>query len=112
MGEIGNSSKGAIKDGSNGKGLGRDVQGGGTVSAIILQKYLGGDRGDAQGPGRVPPSGGATGHRDDGKTWGRRIVRVPLSSGGNGSHRVPTLWGVHQEEEGNIIVEGGLPPRL
>ena len=38
---------------------------------------MGGDRIDDQGPDGVPSSGGVTDHRDDGETWGRRIVGVP-----------------------------------
>ena len=48
-------SKGDRKDRSNGMSPGRNVQGGGTVSDIILQQLLVGDRGDAQGPDIVPP---------------------------------------------------------
>ena len=48
-------SEGDRKDGSNGMSPGRNVQGGGTVSDIILQQLLVGDRGDAQGPDIVPP---------------------------------------------------------
>ena len=55
-----NGSKGAEKDDSNGAGLGSDVQGGGTVNALVRKKDLAGDRGDAQSPGGVPPPGGAT----------------------------------------------------
>ena len=40
-------------------------------------------RGDAQGPGGVPPPGDTTDNGDDGETRVRRKVRVPLGSGGN-----------------------------
>ena len=68
---VAHDSKGARKDGRNGTGPGRDVQGDGIVGAIIWQQELGGDREDAQDPDGVPPSGGDTDHGDYGETWGR-----------------------------------------
>ena len=66
------------KYGSNGTGPGRNVQVSGPVGATIWQQGLGGDRGDSQGPDRVPPPGGAMDHGDDRKTQGRRRVGVPI----------------------------------
>ena len=108
----GHGSEGDRKDGINGAVLGRDVQGGGAVGDILWQRYLGGNRVYAQGPGGVPPSVAATDHGDDGKTRGRRIVEVPIDSGGNGRCGSPPHWGVHQEAEENHIGEGGLTPCL
>ena len=65
--EVGHNSKGTGKQGRNGAGLGRNVQGGGTVGAIIWQRELGSDWGDAQVPDGVPPLGGATYHGDNGE---------------------------------------------
>ena len=64
---VGHGSQGARKDGSNGAGLGSDVQGGVPISAVLWKLELGGDRGDDQGPDGVPPSGGVMDHGDDGK---------------------------------------------
>ena len=108
----GNDSEGTGKDGINSAGPGINVQGGGAVGAIICQRDLGGDWGDAQGPDGVPSSGGATDHGDDGKTQGRRRVGVPISRRGDGSLGVPTHHSVYQEAADNHIGEGGLPPRL
>ena len=52
---MGNGREGAGKDGINVAGPGIDVLGGGTVGALVRQRGLGGDGGDAQGPGGVPP---------------------------------------------------------
>ena len=65
------------KYGSNGAGPGRNVQGGGRVSAIIWQQDLVGDRVDFQGPDSVPSSRVAKDHGDDGETRGRWRVGVP-----------------------------------
>ena len=73
---------------------------------------MGGDWGDAQGPGGVPPPGSATDHRDDDGMRGRRRVVVNLGSGGNGRHKAPNHWGVHQEAAGDYIRKGDLPPNL
>ena len=105
-------SEGARKDGSNGVDLGSDVKGGGAVGAIIWQQDLVCDHGDSQGPDRVQPSAGVTDNRDDRKIWGRQIVGVPIGRGGNGIHRAPPNWGVHQEAADNHSGEGGLPPCL
>ena len=37
------------------------------MGALVRKRNLGGEGVDAQGPGGVPPLGGATDHRDDGK---------------------------------------------
>ena len=107
---MGHGSEGARKDRSNGEVPGSYLQGGGTVGANIWQWDLGGDQGYVQGPGRVPPLGGATDHGDDGKTQGSQRVGVPLVSGGNGSRWDPPQQGVHQEAEDDHSGECGLPP--
>ena len=89
--------KGDIKYGINVAGLGSDVQWGGVFSAVIWQRELGGDRGDAQGPDIVPTMGGATDHGDYGKTRGIRRVGLPIGRKGDGSHKAPPHKGVHQE---------------
>ena len=61
---------------------------------------------------KVPPSGGATDHGDDGETRGRRRMGVPISRGGNGRRRAPHHRGVHQEVAHEHSGEGGLTPRL
>ena len=109
---VGNGSKGAGNDGSNGAGPGSDVQGGGAVGVIVRQRELSGDRGDSQGPGVILPLGGATDHGDDVKTRGRRRVGVPLGSGGNGSRGAPPHGVVHQEAAGKLSGKGGMPPHL
>ena len=70
------------------------------------------DQVDAQGPGGVSPSVGATDHGDNGKTWGRQRVGVTSGSEGDVSHGAPTHRGVHQEAVDNHSRKGGLPPRL
>ena len=62
---MGNGIEGAGKDGSNGAVPGSDVQGGGTVGALVRQLELGDDGGDAQGPRGVPPPGSITDHGAD-----------------------------------------------
>ena len=109
---VGHDSEGDRKDGSNGAGPGRNINVGGTVGAIIWQRYLGGDWGDAQGPNGVPPLVGATDHRDDGETRGRRRVGIPSGRGGDGCSGDSPHWGVHQEAADNHIGDGGLPPRI
>ena len=74
---MGHDSKGTRKGGSNFAVPGRNSQGVGSVGAVIYQKELGGDRGYAQFPDEVPPTGGATDHGDDGETWGWLIAGVP-----------------------------------
>ena len=108
----GNGSKGARKEGSNGAGPGRYLQGGGAVGDIIWKQELGGDRGDAQGPDRIPLLGGVMDHRDDRKTWGRQKVGVPIVRGGNISRGDPPHRGVHQEVADDNSGEGALPPHL
>ena len=73
---------------------------------------MGGDGGDAQSLGGVPPPGGATDHRYDGKTRGRQRVGLTLGSGGNEIHKAPPHWGVHQEAAGNYRGKGGLLAHL
>ena len=106
------SSEGARKDGSNGAVPGSNVQGGGKVGAIIQQRELGGDWGDDQSPGGVPPLVRATDHMDDENMWGRQRVVLTLGSGGNGIRGAPHHQGVHQEAAGDHIIEGGLPPHI
>ena len=108
----GHGGEGDRKDGRNGAVPGSYVQRGGPVGAITWQQEIGGDRGDAQGPGGVPPSGGVMVHRDDVKTQSRRRVGVPLGRGGNGRRGVPTHKGVHKEAEDDHSIEGGLLPYL
>ena len=81
---VGDDIKGYRKDRSNGAGPGRNLKVVGTVDVTLWKQEVGGDRGDAQGPDRIPPSGGALDHGDDGKTWGRRRVVVSRGRGGNG----------------------------
>ena len=89
MKAAGNGSEGAGKDRSNVAGPGGDVQGSGTVGALVQQQELGDDGGGAKGPGGVPPPGDTMNYGADGETWGRRRVGVPPGSGGNGSHGDP-----------------------
>ena len=77
LGGGGNGSEVAGKDRSNSAGPGSDVQDGGAVVDLVQYRYLGGDGGDDQGPGRIPPPNGTTDHEDDGKTRGRWKVGVP-----------------------------------
>ena len=42
---------------------------------------MGDDWGDAQGPDRVPPSGGATDHKDDGETLYPEVEEATESTG-------------------------------
>ena len=74
---VGHNIKGDGKDGINGAGPGRNLQGGGAVNDIIRHLKLGGDWGDAQGPDGVPLSGGAMDHRGGSNWRGRRRVGVP-----------------------------------
>ena len=52
---MGDDSAGPRKDGINGVGPGRNVQGGGAVGVTLWKRELGGDRGDAQGPDGIIP---------------------------------------------------------
>ena len=52
---MGCDSEGPRKDGRNGTGLGRNVQGIGAVSVTLWKLELGGDRGYTQGPDSIPP---------------------------------------------------------
>ena len=109
---VGNGSKGAGNDGSNGAGPGSDVQGGGAVGVIVRQRELSGDRGDSQGPGVILPLGGATDHGRDVKTWDRRRVGLPLGSGGNGNRGFPPHQDLYQWAIGNHSGKVGLPSRI
>ena len=73
---------------------------------------MGGDGGDAQSSGGVPPPGDTADYGDAGETRGRRIVEVPLVSGVNGSRGYPPHRGVHQDMVGNNSGKGGLPPHI
>ena len=53
-------------------------------------------RSDVQGPDGISPSIGSTDHRDDSKTWGRRIVGVSSCRGGDGLRGVPPHRSIHQ----------------
>ena len=109
---MGHGSEGDIKYARNGEDPGSNVQGGGTLGAIIWQQELGSDRGDAQGTGGVPPSGGATDHGYDGETRGRLRVGAPIDSGGDGNRWASPHWIVHQEAKEDHSGEGVLPPHL
>ena len=81
------------------------------VEQLVLfygRKILIGDRGDDQGPGGVPPPGGARDQGDEGETWSRRRVVVPTGSVFNGSHGAPTNRPFHQEAAGYHMVMCGL----
>ena len=109
---VGNGSKGAGKNDRNSADLGIDLQGSDTVGALLGQQDLGGDRGDYQSPGGVPPLGGAMDHGDEGQTRGRQRVIVTLSSRVNGSRGDPPHWGVHQEVSGKHSRKGGMPTHI
>ena len=106
---VGDDSEGYRKDGSNSEGPGSNVLGGGVVCVTIWKRYLGGDRGNAQGTDGVPPLSGATDNGDDGETWGRRRVGVPRSRGGDGILWDPPHRSIHQEAADDHSGEGGLP---
>ena len=91
---------------------GIDIQGGVSVSDIVQQQEMGGDRGDVQGPVEVPPPGGAMYHGAVGETWGRQRVGVTLGGGVNGSCGAPPNRGIHHEAAGDHSGECGLPPHL
>ena len=55
---------------------------------------MGGDRGDAKGPGGVPPPGCQADHGDDDDTWGGRGVVISPGGGGTGSRRTTPHNGV------------------
>ena len=57
---------------------------------------MGGDWGDDPGPDGIPPSGGATDHRNDGEVRGTQRVGVPIGIGFKGNRGGPTYWVVHQ----------------
>ena len=92
---MGGDSKGSRKYRSNGTGPGRNVKGGGAVGVTILNRELGGDQGDAQGPDGVSTLGGATDHGDESEIWGRRRVGVSSGRGGNGISGDPPNWNIN-----------------
>ena len=106
---IGDDSEGPRTYKSNGAVPGRNTQGGSTVNVTLCKRELGGDQGDAQGPNGIPPYIGSMDHRDDGKTWDRRIVGVSNGIGGDGLCGDPPHWIIHKEAADNHSVEGGLP---
>ena len=69
-------SEGTGKDRSNNACPRRNVQGSVIVGAIIWQRELGGDQGDAEDPDGIPLSSGVTDHRNVGETRGRWRVGV------------------------------------
>ena len=73
---------------------------------------MGGDVGDAQGTGGVPPPGGEIDHGDDVEPWSRQRLGVPLSSGGIGRRGDPPNWGVHKETAGNHSGKGVTIPHI
>ena len=101
---VGGYSEDSREDGSNGAVPGSDVQDIDVVCVTLCKRELGGDLGDAQGPDRVPPSGGATYHGDDGETWGRRRVVVSRGRGGDGLCRDPPHMSMHKEAADDHIV--------
>ena len=56
---------------------------------------MGGDGGDAKGPGMLPSPGVQADHRDYGDTWGGQGVGIPLSGDVNGIHGDPPHKGVN-----------------
>ena len=109
MGNVGDSS---VRESSNGAVLGRYVKGGGAVGAFLRHQEPGGDGGDAQGTGGVPPQFSATDHGDDRETQGRRKLGSPLSSRGTVICGDTTHWGEQQEAAGDHSEKGGLPPHI
>ena len=107
---VGHDSEGDRKYGRNGAGPGSDVQGGGAVGSIIWKRDLGGDWGDYQGPDGVTPLVSAKDNGDDREMRGRRRVGVPIGKGGDGSRGDPPHRGVHQEAEGDYILDCVLSP--
>ena len=103
------NSKGYRKDGRNGAGPGSNVQGGGTVGVTIWKQELGGDQGDTQDPGGVPPSVGATDQGDDGETWGMQRVGISSGRGGDGTRGDQPRWSINQYVAEKNVREGGLP---
>ena len=107
-----NGSKGYRTYGSKGTVPRSNLYCGGAVGAIVRQQEMGGDQGDAQGPGGVPPPGGATDHGDDVEMRGRRRVVLSLGIGGNGDRGDQPNQGVYPETAGNHNGKGGLSPYL
>ena len=110
--DVEDDGKASRKDGINGAGPGSNVQGVGAVGVTLWKRELGGDRVDSQGPDGVPPSGGATDHRDDRKTIGRRRVGVSSGRGGDGRSRDPPHQSIHKEAADYHSRYGGLPSFL
>ena len=109
---VGNGIKSAVKDGSNGAGLGRDVTVSGAVGALVRQKNMCGDRRYVQCLGGVPILGDVTDNGDDGEMRGRQRLGVYLGGGGNGDPGSSLHQGVHKEATGNRSGKGGLLPHL
>ena len=96
MEAMGDDSEGDIKDGSNGAGTSRNVQGDVSVGVTLWRIELGGDRRYAQGTEIVPPLGGATDNGDAGKMWGRRRVGVSIGRGDDGHRGDPPHQSIHK----------------
>ena len=94
---VGYDSEGSRKYIINSAGPGINIQDVGGVSVTIWNRKLGGDWGDAQVPDVIPPSGGATDHRDDGKIIGRQRVGISRIIGGNGLCGDPPNQIIHKE---------------
>ena len=109
---VGNDSKGSRKDGGNGAGLGRNIQGGGTVGVTLRKRELGGDQGDDQVTDGVPTLVVTTDLGDDGETWVRQRVEVSSGKEGDRIRRYPPHWSIHQEMEDDHRVECGLPDHI
>ena len=62
---------------------------------------MGGDGGDAKGPGGVPPPGGQAYHEDDDNTWDKRGVGISPGGGGTGIRGTTTHKRVQYEAAGN-----------
>ena len=78
----------------------------------MCQQELGDDQLDDQGPNIVPPSGGAKDHKNDGKMWDTRRVRVLIGRGGDRSYGYQPHRGVHKYAADTHSREGGLLPCL
>ena len=91
----GDDIEGSRKYKSNSVVPGINLQGVGAVSVTLWKRKLGGDRGDAQGPDGIPPSGDATYNGDDVEMWGRQILGISSSRGGNGLCGDPPHKSIH-----------------
>ena len=83
------------EDGSNSAVPGINLKFGGAVGAVIWQRDMGGDRGDAQCPDGITPSGDATDHGYDGEMRGKQRVVVPIGRGGDGCREDTPHQGLH-----------------